>query len=163
LLIFLLICLCLKLYTSHLLVFVFFPLPPTASSWSESNVNSGNRNFATKTTGSHNLHPCFFFFVSFPPCNEPEIILAPSPSSNTQKKKKKTERKKWNDYLGAQNPLKLVLNRELCLDDCSLLDKLQRTPHHTLPPRRPACTSGSNVSLDMDRVICSYQVNFGCF
>ncbi|XP_011020401.1 PREDICTED: uncharacterized protein LOC105122797 isoform X2 [Populus euphratica] len=33
----------------------------------------------------------------------------------------------------------------------TLRPKLQRTPHHTLPPRRPACTSGSNVSLDMDR------------
>ncbi|XP_052311199.1 uncharacterized protein LOC18101480 isoform X7 [Populus trichocarpa] len=41
----------------------------------------------------------------------------------------------------------------------TLRPKLQRTPHHTLPPRRPACTSGSNVSLDMDRVICSYQAD----
>ncbi|XP_034932248.1 uncharacterized protein [Populus alba] len=41
----------------------------------------------------------------------------------------------------------------------TLRPKLQRTPHHTLPPRRPACTSGSNVSLDMDRVTCSYQAD----
>ncbi|KAG5237072.1 CAMP-regulated phosphoprotein related protein [Salix suchowensis] len=30
----------------------------------------------------------------------------------------------------------------------TLRPKLQRTPHHPLPPRRPACTSGSNAGLD---------------
>ncbi|KAJ6768547.1 CAMP-REGULATED PHOSPHOPROTEIN 19-RELATED PROTEIN [Salix koriyanagi] len=27
----------------------------------------------------------------------------------------------------------------------TLRPKLQKTPHHTLPPRRPACTSGSSA------------------
>lgn len=38
----------------------------------------------------------------------------------------------------------------------TLRPKLQRTPHHPLPPRRPACTSGSNAGLDWLK--CSEEV-----
>ncbi|KAJ6982392.1 hypothetical protein NC653_025487 [Populus alba x Populus x berolinensis] len=41
----------------------------------------------------------------------------------------------------------------------TLRPKLQRTPHHPLPPRRPACTSGSNVSLDVDALKKSNSVS----
>ncbi|KAG6764086.1 hypothetical protein POTOM_031544 [Populus tomentosa] len=61
--------------------------------------------------------------------------------------------KKYGGLAPKKKPL-ISKDHERAFFDSADWALCKRTPHHTLPPRRPACTSGSNVSLDMDRVTC---------
>ncbi|KAL9389339.1 hypothetical protein Peur_017944 [Populus x canadensis] len=55
--------------------------------------------------------------------------------------------KKYGGLAPKKKPL-ISKDHERAFFDSADWALCKRTPHHPLPPRRPACTSGSNAGLD---------------